>query len=86
MNISDVCFLFACEVRRGEMETMERRDAIDPSHINSLLDGRGEGAVREGTVCLCLPLERAVFLMEPEINRGERESGEREADRSHNAT
>lgn len=28
--------------------------------------------MREGHVCLCLPLERAVFLMDPEIN-GERE-------------
>lgn len=47
MNISDVCFLCVCEVLRG---TMERRDAITPSHINSLVwSGRGR---REGRHCL----------------------------------
>lgn len=50
MNISDACFLFVCEVRRGAMETMERRDAINPSHINSLgWTGRGSS---EGRHCL----------------------------------
>lgn len=50
MNISDACFLCVCEVQRGTMETMERRDAITPSHINSLgWSGRGS---REGRHCL----------------------------------
>lgn len=65
------CMFSLCEVQRGVIQTMERWDAISPSHINSL----GEGAVREGTVCLCLPLERAVFLMEPEIHRGRERVG-----------
>lgn len=72
MNISDVCFLCVCEVQRGAMETMEQRDAISPSHINSpgWIGGGG------GPVCLCLPSERAVFLMDPQINGdGKRTTG-----------
>lgn len=50
MNISDVSFLCVCEVQRGAMETMERRDAITPSHINSPgWMGRGSN---EGRPCL----------------------------------
>lgn len=50
MNVSDVCFLCVCEVQRDAMETMEQRDAISPSHINS------PGCIRrwsdEGRPCL----------------------------------
>lgn len=50
VNISDVCFLCVCEVQRGAMETMERRDAIGESHINSPgWTGRGSN---EGRPCL----------------------------------
>lgn len=86
MNISDACFLCVCEVQRGAMETMEQRDAIAPSHINSpgRTDGRGWGAMREGPVCLCLPSKRAVFLMGLEINGGG--AGGRERGRGHNET
>ncbi len=50
MNISDACFLCVCEVQRGAMETMERRDAIAPSHINS--PGRMGRGSNEGRPCL----------------------------------
>lgn len=38
-------------------------------HKLSWMDG-GQGEMREGPVCLCLPLKRAMFLMDPEINGG----------------
>lgn len=50
VNISDECFLCVCEVQRGAMETMKRRDAITTSHINS--PGWRRRGSTEGRHCL----------------------------------
>lgn len=42
--------------------------------------------MREGPVCLCLPSERAVFLMGPEINGDRERVGEKEQDGGDSAT
>lgn len=80
VNSSDVCFLHVCAAQRVVMETTERRDAISPFHINSSGWSGRERAMREGLVCFCLPLQRAVFLMVPEINSGQAQAEQRERD------